>query len=325
MKQIRVRLFIYLLCVALNPGTGPARVQADGRIPPNAFPNTPKIIRFASIFDIIPGISTEDARLSLEMIMRKTMSSPTHPFRVELDFLSDYVNAVENIKRGNYHFIALTGMDYVDLRRNVPLSPLMVLSKMEKPTESLLLIIRNGESLDSIGRKPNSILMLEAGRVGVTARMWLETVLWEQGFEAGIQHFSEIQYAQKTSRIVLPVFFGKADACVIEASAFEIMTDLNPQLGRRLEAVKTSEPLVLMLICATQLAEPEDKNIMTREAMHALMDPYSRQALTMVQMKQFFASKPEYLASTETLFERYQRMADGHEFSLPADTKAERR
>jgi ABC-type phosphate/phosphonate transport system substrate-binding protein len=242
---------------------------------------------------------------------------------VELEFLSDYANAVENINRGNYHFIALTGMDYVDLRRNVSLSPVMVLSKMEEPTEPLLLIIRKGESLDSIGRKPNSMLMLEAGRVGATARMWLETVLWEQGVKAGIRHFSEILYVQKASRIVLPVFFGKADACVIAASAFELMTDLNPQLGRQLKVEKTSEPLVLMLICATLLADPEDKVIMAREAEEALVDPYTRQALTIVQMKQFFPSKPEYLASTEALFERYQRMVGGYESSLPADTKAQ--
>lgn len=316
---MRVKLLICLFFIALHPGAGPARAQADGGTPANI----PKIIRFASIFDIMPGISTEDARLSLEMIMRKTMSDPTHPFRVELDFLSDYTNAVENIKRSGYNFIALTGMDYVDLRRNIPLSPMLVLSKVDKPTDSLLLIIRNGEPLDGIVRKPKAVLMLETGRIGAMSRMWLETVLWDQGFEDGIRHFAEIQYLQKASRIVLPVFFGKADACVIEASAFEIMADLNPQLGRQLKVVKTSDPLVLMMICATQLADPEDKAIMARESQTAMLDPDSLQALTIVQMKQLFMSKPEYLTSTEALFERYQRISGKRESSLPGDKKVQ--
>jgi hypothetical protein len=114
---------------------------------------------------------------------------------------------------------------------------------------------------------------------------------------------------QKVSRIILPVFFGKADACVVTLSAFDIMADLNPQITQQLKMKKQSEGLVFMLVCSTPLTNVEDEAIMQKEAAASLEDPYTRQALTIAQMKNFFPSKPEYMTATEALFERYRRMA----------------
>ena len=48
---------------------------------------------------------------------------------------------------------------------------------------------------------------------------------------------------------VLPVFFGQADACVVDASSFQVMCELNPQIGKILEVERHSQPYLETVIC----------------------------------------------------------------------------
>ena len=274
--------------------------QNDAAVP------SPRLIRFASVYDVLPGIDTEDARLSLEMVMRKTMTRQIHPFEIDLAFITDFDTAAKLINKGDFQFVTCSGMDYLLLQEQTSLSPILVASRVEHPTEELLLVVRKGTRLEELGRKPGSTLILQQGRIGANALVWLETVLWEAGLPNAETHFGAIQHVHKTSRILLPVFFGKADACVINASAFDLMADLNPQIGKQLVIFKRSGGLVSMLVCATPMADEEDRAALDYEADRVMNDDYTRQAMTLVQMKRFFPYQPEYLATTEAIFKRYQ-------------------
>ncbi|MBT8341586.1 MAG: PhnD/SsuA/transferrin family substrate-binding protein [Desulfatitalea sp.] len=289
---------LYVNAVGLNPAS--AQNDPQG--------HAPRVIRFAGIYDVLPGIGVEDARLALEIIMRKTMKRQSDPFRLHLDLIAHFETAAEKINSGDYHFVVLSGIDYFLLRPHSPMTPLMVISKIEQPTEALFLIAKSSENLETLGRKTKSVLTIDAGRTGANALIWLDSVLWQAGLQDASAHFSQIRTANKASRIVLPVFFGKADACIINASAFELMADLNPQIGKQLTIIERSEDLVAMLLCATPLAEEQDKVVVNTEARKAMSDENIRQALTIVQMKSIFPFKPEYLTATKALFDSYQSL-----------------
>jgi hypothetical protein len=306
MKQVfRIKHYISwlslcLILLAHGLGTGRAMAIESDKADPAL-----RIISFASIFDVMPGVDPEDARLSLEMIMRKTMVRPDNPFKAELDFIGDFATASEKIAQKRYHFVVSMFMDYVDLNRTIALKPILVLSKTNRPVEFLVLITRNNVTLEQIVSKPKSILILEESRAGAMAKAWLDTVLWEKGLTAGSRIFSEIQYARKTSRVILPVFFGKADACVTTLSAFDLMADLNPQIKKNLTIAKQSEKLALMVLCATPFALPDDEAVLRNEARWAMDDPETLQALTIAQMQEFFLYQPDAYKPAEAIFSRY--------------------
>ncbi|MBT8341587.1 MAG: PhnD/SsuA/transferrin family substrate-binding protein [Desulfatitalea sp.] len=303
MKRCLLTCFMTLCANALGiVGPYPATAQNDLQTPP------PRIIRFASIYDVVPGIGVEDSRLAIEMIIRTTMQRQSDPFKVQLDFITEIEIAAERINNGGYHFLVLSGIDYFLLRPHYPMSPLVVVSKHEQPTEALFLVARRGESLETLGRKPESALIIGRGRVGANALIWLDTILWQAGLQDSQRHFSQIRNATKASRIVLPVFFGKADACIINASTFKLMADINPQIGKKLTIIERSEKLVALLLCATPLAKQQDIAALNSEARMAMSDEYTRAALTIIQMESVFPIKPEYLAATKTLLDRHQSL-----------------
>ena len=124
--------------------------------------------------------------------------------------------------------------------------------------------------------------------------------------------FTQVKGANKASQVLLPVFFGQADACVVTASAFAVMAELNPQIHSRLQVLKRSPELVLLLLCATDLAAPDARQSLMAEALSAEKNPSLRQALTIVQMKRFIPFKPEYFTGTEGLLRRHRQLKAAH-------------
>jgi ABC-type phosphate/phosphonate transport system substrate-binding protein len=260
-----------------------------------------------SIFDAMPGVNTEDARMALEMLMRNIVVRHGKQFRVRLDFLMDFGQAADKINADRYDLVVLPGLDYLQIKSKVALTPRLVLSKVEKPTEPLVLVTQHNETLETLSKKDPRILIIDVGRAGESAKLWLDTVLLEAGLGPSHQFFTEIRRSQKPSRSILPVFFGQVDACVVPESALNVMNELNPQIGRQVRILKRSENLVNLLLCATSWADQEDVEMVVAEGIDAFHDPKSRQALTMVQMNRFYPFQPEHMAATANLYKRHQR------------------
>jgi ABC-type phosphate/phosphonate transport system substrate-binding protein len=287
--------------------TGTDRPLWAQDVPPES--TVPKVLRLASVTALAPGINSEDARLALEIIMRQTIVRETYPFRMKLDFISDYGVADSVVASGRYHFVTLTSLDYLSLIHSANLTPLMILSKKVQPTETLYLVAAKGKPLERIKKQPQRSLMIDHGRTGGLSRLWMDTVLWKRGYRSCDHFFTQIKAVKKTSQLLLSVFFGQADACIISASAYAVMAELNPQIDTRLEILDRSPQLVMLLLCATDLAEQDMRNALITEALGSDTDPAVRQALIMVQMERIIPFKQAYFLATEALFTAHREMA----------------
>ena len=66
-----------------------------------------------------------------------------------------------------------------------------------------------------------------------------------RGISAQAHSFSAPITDPKVSRVVLPVFFGQADACLTSKRGFETMCELNPQVAKDLKSLAISPPMVV--------------------------------------------------------------------------------
>ncbi len=72
---------------------------------------------------------------------------------------------------------------------------------------------------------------------------WLETLLAENRLGRASGFFGSLEIGYRASACVLPLFFGKIDACVVDSDSWESIKELNPQLGR-LRVAARSEALL---------------------------------------------------------------------------------
>ncbi|NCB75146.1 MAG: hypothetical protein EOM51_10450 [Clostridia bacterium] len=76
------------------------------------------------------------------------------------------------------------------------------------------------------------------------AEIWLDTLLLEAKLKRTSDFLKKVTKENKVSQVVLPVFFGAVDACLVTQDSFEVMCDLNPQLKKKLRILSSSPPLV---------------------------------------------------------------------------------
>jgi ABC-type nitrate/sulfonate/bicarbonate transport system substrate-binding protein len=303
----RFRLLPAVLALILLPSM---QLAASGSHAGAASVEQPPVeIHFASIANTVTGVNLEDARLAIEMITKKLSLAKYPYYRFSVDYYPDLASAAKALSNHRYHGITMTGLDYLSLRRSVDLKPLVVVSRLDQPVESFLLLSRRNETLKTIANKHQRELMVEQGGSGEMGRIWLDTLLWSRNLPESRVFFTVVRQAEKPAGAVLPVFFRQADACVVAESAFTVLKELNPQIGRRLQVLRRSPGFVRVLMCATDMMDSKEAKIITDEAAGLDKSPEGQQLLTIIQMKHLFRFEPEYLNATTNLFHRYQRRA----------------
>jgi isocitrate/isopropylmalate dehydrogenase len=59
------------------------------------------------------------------------------------------------------------------------------------------------------------------------------------------RYFSKIQEYDKSSRVLMKLFFNKIDACIIPQHTWEMMREMNPQIDKKLKVLDRSEKIFL--------------------------------------------------------------------------------
>jgi phosphonate transport system substrate-binding protein len=156
-----------------------------------------------------------------------------------------------------------TGMVLVDPVEYFELSGLGLLEPVFTATrgkgdESLqFLLVANRESgATTISDLRGKTLAIRTDSRADLGRMWIEVLLHENGLGSGDRFFISTSSVLTPSSSALPVFFGKVGACVVDRASFEIMKEMNPQIGSRLRVLAVSSPLVTGIICVNKRPFP---------------------------------------------------------------------
>jgi phosphonate transport system substrate-binding protein len=91
--------------------------------------------------------------------------------------------------------------------------------------------------------------MMKVGARMSLAEPWLEGELSSLGLPRLKALFGHVAREKKLSRALLPVFFGKADACLVTRHDYDLMCELNPQIQRTLKPLAVSRVLVPSVTC----------------------------------------------------------------------------
>lgn len=136
---------------------------------------------------------------------------------------------------------------------------------------------------------------------------WLDTLVADvapMGFDA----YSTVSYQGKLSKVILPVFFQQADACVADRLAFRTMCELNPQLTRDLEIIAQS-PGMAASAFAFHRQMPAGVREAFRTALTNLhLSAAGKQALTLFQSGHLVRADASVLRSAVQILQAAERL-----------------
>jgi len=220
---------------------------------------------------------------------------------------ADFDRAIE---AGEINFAVFDSLAFVATRHPGDLTPVYIPITTGTRGRRYLLLVRRDSGLRTLADlRGKSIVELQAPDLSV-GHTWLSSLLLAQGLGANEKFFRSIGYVDRSSAAVLPVFFGRQDACLVDDLAFKLMVELNPQVGALLQTVEISVPLVGGVMCVSEANWP------TREFRPALLktlgelhlEPAGRQILTLFKMDQMVPYEETYLDSARELWSTYTRL-----------------
>ena len=154
--------------------------------------------------------------------------------------------------------------------------------------------------------RDRSLTWLEFSSSSVT-RDWLNLLLRERG-QPDLAGFFRTTTSPKASAVILPVFFGTTDACLVDEPSFRLMSELNPQVERTLTTLAVTDRLADVLVLQRETDwESED---LKRDIADALTDlhlnPDGHQMLTLFRIRRLMPFEDSFLDTARQLMARYE-------------------
>jgi ABC-type phosphate/phosphonate transport system substrate-binding protein len=139
-------------------------------------------------------------------------------------------------------------------------------------------------------------------------KIWLDTLLASAHLGAADTLLGRIERNPKLSRVVLPVFFRQADACLVTRRAFATMCELNPQLAKQLRPLATSPKLIMTFMAFHKDTPPETRRRFVAAVIDLHNNPAGRQALMLFGANRLVEGDVSLLRSSFDLLHAYERL-----------------
>ncbi len=220
----------------------------------------------------------------------------------------DIPSAMEALTNKRVDLLVLISWQYLEVKDRADIDPYFVTGRGENIAEESVLLVNGDSGMESLeDLKGKNLLILNNVRAAL-GRVWLETLLFEKGIADIESYFGSIQGTDKSSKTVLPVFFGQADACLIHRSGFDTMCDLNPQLRKKLKIINISPPLLPSLMCIRRDYPDYLKTALIDALKHLHEEPRGLQILTLFKVDKVFPYDDAYLQHAKALLAKHSEL-----------------
>ncbi|MES9945627.1 MAG: PhnD/SsuA/transferrin family substrate-binding protein [Candidatus Thiodiazotropha sp.] len=109
-----------------------------------------------------------------------------------------------------------------------------------------LLLVRRDSGINSLEALSNKKLIVPTGHV--VGLRFLDVELLRAGMPVAAESFSEVRYTNETNAAIINLFFGQVDAALVTDFSYQVASELNRQIPQSLQEIRSSQPLIHMVI-----------------------------------------------------------------------------
>ncbi len=233
--KVSVKVFIYFLSLCILAFCLPINAQEHISSDEEEYR-----FRYGYHLRAMQNIPIKDAEAAIkvwvdELSHEDSLKSKVHLYK-DLDPL------IKDFQKGELDLISIDPLDYLVSMQEIEAELAFNPVKYGKKTNKYLLLVRSDSSFaDITDLRGKKLVVLKGTHAGL---LFLNTLLLRHKQEETDKFFFAIDEKNKVLKVVLSVFFGKADACIVPEGAFKTMAELNPQVGKQLRIINSSEELI---------------------------------------------------------------------------------
>ena len=277
-------------------------------------------VRFAFSSRLFSEVNENDAQAAMKAWGQSLSAERNIPFDPAIRILTGTEAIADAVRNQLIDVLTLPTDEYWEVSRMVPLGSIVFGTNENQITEEYVLLIRNDSEIQRLADLRGHSLVVFQNTRTILAPTWLEIELLQHQLGRTAQFWGRVTESTKLLRVILPVFFRQADACLVSLRGFETMVELNPQIGQQLKILAKSEPVIPALLCfrGDYLSSYREKII--EEAIRVNETPAGRQTLALFQAGRLLRGDPASLASTCALLELHRGLCAAASGAQPGDS-----
>ncbi|MDZ7582120.1 MAG: PhnD/SsuA/transferrin family substrate-binding protein [Deltaproteobacteria bacterium] len=305
---LALALLLFLVPPAWCAGPDPAP-PTDGQ----------KAFRFGFSSHIFIDTNENDARAAL----RVWLQTLARERGVIVDTEPIILNSAEAIRRAlgekRIDAVTLPLDEYRAVREDVSPDTLIVSAHEDGFEEEYVLLVHVESGIDDLADLRGRSLLFWSNARGGLSTAWMDVTLMRAGL-APVAEFCRTTQERKLNKVVLPVFFRGADACVATRHGFKTMAELNPQVGQQLKVIAVSEPLVPSAFYFRRDYQGPVREMIERDLNTVTDSPAGQQVQTLFQFGSLHTKPISVLKSALDLLDEHERLSETQRKAAAAST-----
>lgn len=219
---------------------------------------------------------------------------------------------IEEMKAGRIDAVGMTVIEYEELLNSVAIDPLFLNSIGGNFAEQFVLLVHKDSSIHQLRDLANKTLIINATPRTCIIKEWFDLQLVNADLPTSDKLTKRIINKPKPSETILPVFFRQVDACLTSKHSFDLMSELNPQVGKQLKVITLSEPLITTMLAFRKNFTSPDKEIILEILDHFETAVGGNQILLIFQSDGLENKPLSMVDSTLNLIRRFRQELSVH-------------
>ncbi len=249
---------------------------------------------------VLGDVSEEDLLTAME-IWSKELAKEVG-FRSETHVFNDLDSMVKNFNQGKIDMGGASGLEYLKIKENIESEPgIGFVRDGKKSVKYMLLVSSDSDITDIKELKGKKVALVKRNDLSI---LFLNTILLRNKMEEADTFFAKTLKKDHFSQVILSIFFKEVDAGIATDIALDIMSELNPQVGKRIKAIEISPDLVERLGFFHKDFKYKEKVKHQCSKIHE--SARGRQFLILFKIDTLAPLLPSDLKSTENLYNEYR-------------------
>ncbi len=259
---------------------------------------------------IIGRFNENDALAVMKAWATELMVSENYVVNVQPKIYGDAGEIKTALKQNRVDFICFSTNEFFDFQRLLDQERFIFPVYGDNITQDYLLVVRKNSHIKALkDLQGRSLIFLKNAKTTLSI-LWLDVELARSGMPSTGRFFKRVTSVGKVSDALLPLFFGKEDACLVTRKGFMVMADLNPQISRQLKILVASKGYIPGFLAFRKNYQSKIKEITLKRIEFWNQAPSGHHILTIFQVDALVPRPFEVLVPTMEMIKEHRRLFD---------------
>ncbi|MGE5498255.1 MAG: PhnD/SsuA/transferrin family substrate-binding protein [Syntrophothermus sp.] len=294
LKNKKIFFVCFMLCSSLNAQEKQPYTKTE-------------VFGVAFLKSMFPNVALNDASAAIKVYLGELQRNTMIGFELKPVMFEDNEELLRSYSKENMALVSISSVDFLLNRSRLAITPIMVNSTKDSPYEEYILVVKKNGRINSIADLAEQKIGMLSRNYNPLPHMWLEIQMQKNKVVSQDKNFAGISEGKSESQIIMSVFFGQLNACLVTKNAFDLMAELNPQIGMQMKVLAKSPGFVRSVSSFTNkfMKTTFHKNL--EEGIWKVASyPAGRQLFTLMRTDKVIPYKEEYMDGVKNLLSEYK-------------------